>query len=323
MVNPVETMPADKNPLLEIDLSFSAYLSARTRSFKEHVVGGKLDYAHDVDFSLRQKINGMSGWAKIYRKLTGTDIPNNYKRVFQSASAASALLYPEAFDAAQVCAERLKISVPAVYVRNIPDKLDIYSLSAPDVEDCVIITSGLYESCDREELRFLVGRECGHIQNNHCVYNQSAPYFDKGDEEEGDASALKPLEVAMVAWFRHSAITSDRAGIICCDEPRKFADIFESLYQKGVVPKKRKFDEFLDMEKLKKEFVTLKKTPARNISLDSGYTFTDRRVFAGMEFLFCETLYNWRPDLDKSDVHTINKQTFEVRCDIIIGEKDS
>jgi hypothetical protein len=150
------------------------------------------------------------------------------------------------------------------------------------------------------------------------VYNLSAPFFEKPEGEEV-AATLKPLEAAVVAWLKFSEITSDRAGIICCDEPRKYADIFLSLHKKGIMPGRGRDDVSIDMEKLKNEFAALRKTPARNIVIDSSYTFTDRRIFAGLEFLFCETLYNWRPDLDKTEIHTINKQTFEVRCDIIIG----
>ena len=33
----------------------------------------------------------------------------------------------------------------------------------------------------------------------------------------------------------------------------------------------------------------------------------------------CEILYNWRSDLSKEDIHTVNKQALEIRCEIILG----
>ncbi len=320
--------PADQNPLLEIETSFSAYINARTRSFKEHIVGGKLDYAFDADFSLRQKINNSAGWSKIYKSLVSADIPNKYKRVFQTANAAGSLLFPNAYEAANICAERLQISVPAVYVRNITDKYEIYSISGLDIDDCIVITSGLYELLSKEELIFYIGRECGCIQNNHCIYYHSAPYFGL-NQDKGFISAavpehpvdgvMKQLETALILWNQLADITSDRAGIICCDEPNRFPWLIKSIYQKGIIASGNKPDYFLDIDKILTVYETLHITPARNISLDSSFTSIDRRIFAGMEFLNCDIFYNWRPDLNKSDIHAVNKQALEVRCEIIIG----
>ena len=59
-------------------------------------------------------------------------------------------------------------------------------------------------------------------------------------------------------------------------------------------------------------------TPARNIVLPPDCSSIEKRILAGLEFLSCETLYNWRSDLNKEDVHTVNKQALEVRCEIIL-----
>lgn len=326
MINPLESW-AGQNPLLEIETSFSAYLSARTRSFKDHVVGGRLDYAFDADFHMRQKINNLSGWSKIYKSLVGNDIPNRFKKVFQSTSAAGSLLFPNAYEAAKICAERLQISVPNVYVRNAADKLDIYSISAPDVEDCIVITSGFYEACTKEEMIFLIGRECGHIQNNHCIYNLSASYFgyrnedgfSSGDENvQNSEGVLKQLNTTLLAWSRLADVTSDRAGIICLDNPHNFPEIMNSLYEKGIITIGNRLDNFLDLERIKQSYESIHITPARNIKLDDNYNFIDRRILAGLEFLNCEAFYNWRSDFNKNDIHTMNKQALEVRCEIII-----
>ncbi|MCL2054545.1 MAG: M48 family metalloprotease [Oscillospiraceae bacterium] len=322
MIIPVGALP-EHNPLLEIDLSFSAYLSARTRSFKEHVLDGKLDYAFDADFSLRQKINGMPGWAKIHKKLVNTDIPNKYKSVFKSSSAASPLLYPNAFDAALACAAHLKMTAPAVYVRNIPDKLEIYSMGTVNAEECVVITSALYEACNKEELTFLIGRECGHIQNNHSAYTLAAAYFDKsGNDDERVVVSVKPIEAAFSTWLDFSTVTADRAGIICLDAPLNFLEIFNSLYSKGLILTRKnseaEYGEELDTDKLNSKSAVLRKTPSRSIAIEKEFTVAERRALAGLEFLNCDALFSWRADLDASGVHTISKQALEIRCDAIL-----
>ena len=123
MYNPSET--AEYNPLLDIDTSFAAYLNARTRSYKDHMVGGMLDYAFDTDFSVKQKITAFSSWSKVHKNLLSKDIPNKIKRLFQSTDVAGSLKHPDAYEAVQICAEKLQISVPTVYVRNAPEKYEI------------------------------------------------------------------------------------------------------------------------------------------------------------------------------------------------------
>ena len=320
MFNAADT--ADYNPLLDIDTSFAAYLNARTRSYKDHIVGGMLDYAFDSDFSVKQKITSFSAWSKVYKNLINNEIPNKIKKLFQTADAASSLKHPDVYNIVQVCAEKLQISVPTVYVRNVPDKFEIYSVAADGTDPCIVITTGMIESCSKEELRFLIGCECGHIQNNHCSFIMAASYFGLTSSEdvvnyfaaEGDSSA-KQTAGTISEWIRLADVTGDRAGMICLSDPQTYPTIMNTLHSKGVFSS---YGNKLDLNKLLEQYEVLHITPARNIVMPKDCSALDRRLLAGLEFLSCETLYNWRPDLNKSDVHTVNKQALEVRCEIIL-----
>lgn len=314
---------AEHNPLLDIDTSFAAYLNARTRSYKDHIVGGMMDYAFDADFSVKQKITAFSGWSKVYKNLTSKDIPNGIKRIFQSADIAGSLKYPEIYEAVNVCCERLQISVPTVYVRNAPGKHEIYSVAAEGTEPYIVATSGLIDVCSAEELRFLVGCECGHIQNNHCVIMLAAPYFGIDlSEEQGELrpsdnyTPLTQISGMVADWLKLADITSDRAGIICLSNPHEYPMIMTRIKNKGIFSSYGK--EELDLNRIMQEYEVLHITPARNIVLPGDCTAIEKRIYAGLEFLSCEILYNWRSDLSKVDTHTVNKQALEVRCEIIL-----
>lgn len=321
MINPSET--AEYNPLLDIETSFAAYLNARTRSFKNHIVGGMVDYAFDADFSVKQKITAFSAWSKVYKTLLSKDIPNKIKRLFQSADVAGSMKHPEVYNAVQICAERLQISVPTVYVRTAPEKYEIYSVSAEGVEPCIVVTTGLIEKCTKDELRFLVGCECGHIQNNHCIFNMAAPYFgidlfekaEDADNFEKGGSA-KQAAGTLSEWIKLSDITGDRAGIICLDDPQAYSLVMGGLYNKGIFSFYGK--EPLDLNEVVKQYEILHVTAARSIKIPQNCSAMERRILAGMEFLSCDLLYNWRADLNKNDIHTVNKQALEVRCEIIL-----
>lgn len=314
---------ADYNPLLDIDTSFAAYLNARTRSYKDHIVGGMMDYAFDADFSVKQKITAFSGWSKVYKNLTGRDIPNKVKRIFQSTDVAGSMKFAELYNAVNVCAERLQISVPTIYVRNAPNKYELYSVSSEGIEPFIVATSGLAEVCSKEELRFLIGCECGHIQNNHCIFNMAAPYF--GINFSDDQDELKPAETdsssmqiasTISEWIKLSDVTSDRAGMICLSNPQDYPMIMAGIHQKGIFAHYKK--ESLDLNELMKLYEVLHITPARNIVIPHECAAIDKRILAGLEFLNCEILYNWRSDLSKADIHTVNKQALEIRCEIIL-----
>ncbi|MGN0607926.1 MAG: M48 family metalloprotease [Oscillospiraceae bacterium] len=313
---------AGQNPLLDIDTSFSNYLAARTRNYKDHRVGGRMDYAFDADFSLRQKFITYSGWNKIYKNLVTSEIPNKFKRVFQTASEAAPGMYPEAYGAVKTCAERLLIDVPKVYVRNAPNKLEIYTLSAENTAPAIVVTSGLCEACTKDELQFLIGCECGHIQNNHCIYYMAAPSFGIIMDSEvvnPVTDSGKQLSSAMMDWITLSDVTADRAGIICLDDPQSFSAVFAGIRSKGINDIYSRTGCVYDTDRTMKMYDTIHVTPARSISLDSSWNSLERRVFAGMEFLNCEILYSWRSDIEKTDIHMVNKQALEVRCEIILG----
>ena len=314
---------ADHNPLLDIDTSFSAYLNARTRSYKDHIVGGAMDYAFDADFSVKQKITTFSSWSKVHKNLISKEIPNKVKRLFQSTDVAGSLKHSEVYDAVKVCAERMQISVPTAYVRNAPNKYEIYSVAADGTDPFIVVTSGLAEVCTKEELRFLVGCECGHIQNNHCIFNMAAPYFGVNNLDEFEDytpsendSSVKQIAGTISEWLKLSDITSDRAGIICLTNPQDYPNIISSLHNKGILETYKK--DKLELGELMKLYDVLHITPARNIVLPPDCSSIEKRIRAGLEFLSCETLYSWRTDLNKEDVHTVNKQALEVRCEIIL-----
>ena len=313
---------AGQNPLLDIDTSFNTYLSARTRTFKDHMGGGRMDYAFDADFSLRQKFTTHSGWNKIYNNLVSNEIPNKFKRVFQTAKEAGMDYFPEVYDAAKVCSLRLKINMPGIFVRN-SSKLEIYTLSAEGTAPAIILTSALCEACTKEELRFLIGCECGHIQNNHCIYYMAAPNFgvvmDSDIVNPVAEDNSKQMSSAMLDWIALSDITADRAGLICCDKPEDYAAIMAGIRNKGLSDIYSRIGCGFDYDRVVKMFETLHFTPARSINLDESWSRLEKRVFAGLEFLNCEVLFNWREDMDKTDVHTVTKQALEVRCEIIVG----
>jgi Zn-dependent protease with chaperone function len=79
----------------------------------------------------------------------------------------------------------------------------------------ILIHSATVDRLNDAQLRFVIGHECGHIQNSHVTYGTALHFLTH-------ASAgfvrwiVTPASVALKAWSRRAEITCDRAGLLVC-----------------------------------------------------------------------------------------------------------
>lgn len=321
-------MNLSNNPLLGINTSFSDYLAQRTRSYQEHVVGGTLDYAFDSDFALRQKIGGVSGWSRLYKAINTTDIPARFKKYFASSDTASSMLYARAYEAAKKCSDRLQIPLPAVLVHKAGEVPEIFSLAGDGIETTIVISADIAEEFTMDELCYLIGCECGRLQNRHCVFNYAFTYpgISRGEVYEAadpdGKTGLREINYLLNKWLPAGDITADRAGIICLDDPSAFAKVFAGVRRKGLPDSLGNQYPFFQIDEVLAKYDAIHVTPVRSLRLGDNTTPDERRIYAGMEFTGCEILYIWRSDLEKPSTHVSNKQSLEIRCEIIAQTED-
>lgn len=90
---------------------------------------------------------------------------------------------------------------------------------------CIIITSGCLSLLTYDELIFVLGHEVGHIKSNHLLYHQMAsvlPFLANiiGNMAFGLGNLVSTsLQFALMDWHRKSEYTSDRAGLLACQNP--------------------------------------------------------------------------------------------------------
>lgn len=121
--------------------------------------------------------------------------------------------FPNLYETVVDCAERLDIAPPAVYVSQ--SKALNAGTYGTDTEAFIVLNSGLIDRFEREELEFVIGHECGHLQNNHVVYATAAEFLAQG-VGSFVRWAVAPAKVALSAWSRRGEITCDRSGLLCC-----------------------------------------------------------------------------------------------------------
>ncbi len=112
------------------------------------------------------------------------------------------------------CAKMLGIDPPQIYVVQSLGSLNAMTYGTNE-DAYVLLHSAVVDHMDDVELRFIVGHECGHIQNNHVVYSTALHYLTNvaGVLVRGIGT---PAILALKAWSRRAELTCDRAGLLCC-----------------------------------------------------------------------------------------------------------
>ena len=124
--------------------------------------------------------------------------------------------FPKLHQIVVACAARLQIPVPTVYVSPDVGVLNAHTFGTN--EDSFIVINGvLVDHLTDEELHFVIGHECGHIQNNHVVY-MTALYYLMYAANAFVRWVVTPATMALQAWARQAEVTCDRAGLLCCGE---------------------------------------------------------------------------------------------------------
>lgn len=111
----------------------------------------------------------------------------------------------------QIC-DKFGIKYPEVYLEMSPYP-NAYTYG--DTKVFMVLTSGLFDYLDDEEIDSVIAHECGHIICHHVLYHTIAEYLRNGlNGLVGDIA--EPLKLAMFYWERKSELSADRAAALVC-----------------------------------------------------------------------------------------------------------
>jgi Zn-dependent protease with chaperone function len=103
------------------------------------------------------------------------------------------------------CARMMRMPTPHVFIRDDPF-VPVVAIGIGDPY-AIVISAQYVEHFQPDELRFLIGRELGHIASGHTRYTS---LLSSNGRENG------VIAVAFGAWLRKIDYTADRIGLLCC-----------------------------------------------------------------------------------------------------------
>lgn len=306
------------SPLRHIDTSFEHYVAKRRRTEADHMEGGIPDYAFDLDYELRAKLMKIPHFHTLCRKITATIETREIQLFNQKALAVGPAQFPEIYRMGTDCAHRLGIGIPNIFVYPNPT-MNAFTYATDDVSPMIVLFSGIVERMTPGELKCVIAHECGHIHNQHAVFqNVVNVILNSGTGSVGMLLSMANIAL-MQFWIRAGEVTADRAALICADDPEDARSVNAKLLYGGVLNNA----EQIDLDALREQMEQTLNNPTKIFELASDHPSAIRRVFAEREFEECEVFYRWRPELKKPGATARSKAETDERCKKLVNILDN
>ncbi|MFD0418382.1 M48 family metallopeptidase [Streptomyces sp. NPDC127108] len=174
-------------------------------------------YEHPADRSALVALRKLSGFDTVFKALSGLLPERSLRLLFLSDSvrvsdAQFAHLHTMLRDACYILDLE---KVPAMYVQQDP-KPNAMCIGLD--EPIIVVTTGLVELLDEEEMRAVVGHEVGHALSGHSVYRTILLFLTNLALKVAwiplGNVAIMAIVTALREWFRKSELSADRAGLL-------------------------------------------------------------------------------------------------------------
>lgn len=305
------------SPVRSMEHSFRTYVKRRKAVEERRMSGNGLpDYAFSVDYEYRKKLDAIPHFYNLAKKICATYASRTLQETNLRGMLVGPEQYPDIYQMGCDCARILGIGIPNIYIVN-DQSINAYTVGTDDVEPLIVIHSGLYERVTPGELRCVIGHECGHIHNQHGVYNMIKQLLmAAGTSAAGMISAqlmnlmTMGAEFLLNAWSRAAEVTCDRAGMICGERVEDAYNVNAKLLYGAAIGDQGT----VNLEALKKQLEMQMGTIARLDELLTSHPTSVRRIMAEMEFSECEVFYRWRPELKEAGQNMRSREETDERC---------
>lgn len=180
-------------------------------------------YEHPADRSALVALRKLTGFDTVFKALSGMLPERSLRLMFLSDSVRVderqfAHLHQLLLDA---CDTLDLDTVPPMYVTQDPKPNAMcIGLDQP----IIVLTTGLVELLDEDEMRAVIGHEVGHALSGHAVYRTILLFLTSIAVRVAwiplGNIAIMGIITALREWFRKSELSADRAGLLVGQDPQ-------------------------------------------------------------------------------------------------------
>jgi Zn-dependent protease with chaperone function len=173
-------------------------------------------YEHPADRSALVALRKLSGFDTLLRRLSGLFNDRSLRLMFLASSVrASEQQFPELYQSLLDGCYILDLpTVPELFISQDPT-VNAMALGAD--KPFVVITTGMVDLMDPEEIRFVIGHELGHVLSGHAVYRTMLYHLLNLVSRIAWLPIVLPARGviwALEEWYRKSELSCDRAGLL-------------------------------------------------------------------------------------------------------------
>ncbi|ARF55304.1 M48 family metallopeptidase [Streptomyces gilvosporeus] len=174
-------------------------------------------YEHPADRSALVALRKLSGFDTIFKTLSGLLPERSLRLMFLSDSVrVGDQQFAHLNDMLRDACYILDLEkVPPMYVNQDPNP---NAMCIGLDEPIIVLTTGLVELLDEEEMRAVIGHEVGHALSGHAVYRTIMLFLTNVAVKVSwiplGNVAIMAIVTALREWFRKSELSADRAGLL-------------------------------------------------------------------------------------------------------------
>src|SRR6266568_4369148 len=174
-------------------------------------------YEHPADRSALVAMRKLTGFDVLLRRLASLFSDRSLRLLFLASSVrASTEQFPHLYELLLDGSSILDLpEVPELFISQdpIPNAMTLGS-----DKPFIVITTGLVDLLDTEELRFAIGHELGHVLSGHSVYRTMLFHLTRLAARLAWFAigyiGLRVIIAGLEEWYRKSELSCDRAGVL-------------------------------------------------------------------------------------------------------------
>jgi Zn-dependent protease with chaperone function len=180
-------------------------------------------YEHPADRSALVALRKLSGFDTVFKALSALLPERSLRLLFLSDSVrVSDQQFAHLNDMLRDACYILDLEkVPPMYVNQDPQP---NAMCIGLDEPIIVVTTGLVELLDEEEMRAVIGHEAGHALSGHAVYRTILLFLTTLAVRVAwiplGNLAIMAIVTALREWFRKSELSADRAGLLAGQDLR-------------------------------------------------------------------------------------------------------